>query len=716
MQVTMKVACGSIVAALAAMVSLADTAWKADVYSGSWTNAANWTDGVPSAEKTVTINNSGADYVVTVESDAMLYATNTTVGNANGTTTIYVDSPLSLFPRKASNRYSNAFTQNVGARTIVRSGGKIEMAAESVSGEYGPFAGKVTINRSELVLDGGEFDYSGVGYIAMTGAANAPSTLVVTNGGSFTYRHWGQSYLNFSMDAHSRIFVHDGIFKVDQYRSLNRENPFVMDGGQVAVSGNGVFDVQSSNYTFRAIAVNSGSLSFTDNATWKCNYIVLQPKTDDDTITVSFSGNSTLTNGYDNSQAFIGDSHGRTVFDWNSTARAQMGRGNQSALKRVYVGFNRGIGELNVRNGFISLGGYYGMYIGSAEKRDNEDAGCRLLGKAQINDPALFAPTGILRVAGGILYQSCTAVTDGYGAPKLVGLTIGDGALNYDEYSGRPCYGRFELSGGSVTNMYGNFVVGYGHAVGRVVQTGGDFYKGDPSSSWSAPHSVAIGLAGGDGSYVISNGTFTARTRIFVGGASYPDLDTQISLSKSKHPTSPRDAKGLLTLACHDKTKPCILKVDATSTGSITGIKGVWVGRDGDGTVEMIGSGSTLDVQYTGLTLTNGFVVANGETATPGELLTHGQATLRFVFDADGVGQINSANAAVAIAPNAKLEVDMSAYSGTPKKVMLVRCQSRNSSFAPENMTLKNCTIIQDEDANIYAKYKGNSGFVITFR
>jgi hypothetical protein len=47
---------------------------------------------------------------------------------------------------------------------------------------------------------------------------------------------------------------------------------------------------------------------------------------------------------------------------------------------------------------------------------------------------------------------------------------------------------------------------------------------------------------------------------------------------------------------------------------------------------------------------------------------------------------------------------------------MLVRCQSRNSSFAPENMTLKNCTIIQDEDANIYAKYKGNSGFVITFR
>lgn len=60
--------------------ALSDTSWKSDVYSGSWTNAANWTDGVPDASKIASIENSGADYTVTIDSDATLYATNTIVG------------------------------------------------------------------------------------------------------------------------------------------------------------------------------------------------------------------------------------------------------------------------------------------------------------------------------------------------------------------------------------------------------------------------------------------------------------------------------------------------------------------------------------------------------------------------------------------------------------------------------------------------------------
>ena len=110
-------------------------------------------------------------------------------------------------------------------------------------------------------------------------------------------------------------------------------------------------------------------------------------------------------------------------------------------------------------------------------------------------------------------------------------------------------------------------------------------------------------------------------------------------------------------------------------------------------------------MQNTGLILTNGFTVANGETETPGELLTHGQATLRFVFDADGVGQIDSRNKPVAIAPNVKLEVDMSAYAGEEKTVTLIRRKdSTGGQFNPANMTLKKCKIIQDETA-IRAKY-----------
>ena len=711
MQMMMKIAVGSIAAAFAA-VSLADTAWKADVYSGSWTNAANWTDGVPDAEKTATISNSGADYTVTVESDAMLYATNTTVGNANGTTTLYVDSPITFFPGDAAVLSSKAyFKQQQGAKTVVRSGGSV------IFDGSGATAGKLEVAKSDFTIDGGTVDYSGGGAISLSGTSVAPASFVVTNGGSFAYHSSVAADESFEVGANTLLRIHDSTFYISQTRNQYYSNPFKLRGGDILVSGTGVLDVQSFSSVNTAMALNYGTLSFTDNALLRCKGLVFQPTDDSKTLTVSFSGNSTITNLYENSEAFIGDSHGRTVFDWNSTARAQMATGNQSALRNVFVGFNAGTGELNIRNGFISLGGYNGMFVGSAGKRATPvDIGFRVWGEAQINDPSQFAPTGILRVAGGILYQDCKAISDAFGPSKLVGLAIGDGSLNYDEYSGRPCYGRFELSGGSVTNKNGNFMVGYGHAVGRVVQTGGDFYKGDPSTTWSAPHSVAIGLAGGDGSYVISNGTFTANTRIFVGGASYSDLDTAISLTKAKYPVSPRNAKGVLTLACHDKTKPFKFKVNATNDGSIKDVKGVWVGRDGDGTVEIIGTGSTLDVQSTGLTLTNGFTVANGETETPGELLTHGQATLRFVFDADGVGQIDSRSAAVKIAPNAKLEVDMSAYSGTPKKVMIMRCQSRDNSFAAENMTLKNCTIIQDEDANIYAVYKRGGGFIIIFK
>ena len=451
---------------------------------------------------------------------------------------------------------------------------------------------------------------------------------------------------------------------------------------------------------YSSLVLKSGSASFSDNAFLKCTAILMAPPADNKTMTVSFAGNSTISNGYVYGQTIIGDSHGRSVFNWNSSASAQ--------IRTVYVGFNRGYGELDVNKGFMSAGERYGLFIGKAWKNPDNKEMLRNWGGNAINDPAQFAPTGVVRVAGGVLRVDPIYAAGSYTVGKrLPGLVVGEGALDYDEYSGRPCYGLLEISGGSVTNLRGNVVVGYGHAVGRIVQTGGEFVK-----SYGTTQATVIGLAGGDGALVVSNGVHASdKTPVFVGGASFADLGT--IMTSGNYPKGVRNAKGVLTLACHDKTKACTFKV--TNVPAASG-SGVWVGRDGDGTIEIIGSGSTLDVQNTGLTLTNGFTVANGETETPGELLTHGQATLRFVFDADGVGQIDSRNKPVAIAPNAKLEVDMSAYSGIPRKVLLLRCQSRDNSFAPENMTLKNCTIVQDEDANIYAKYKSERHFAIIFR
>ncbi len=705
-----------VVASLAPLAH-ADTAWQAGVYSGSWTNAANWTGGVPDASTIATLSNGGGDYTITIESDTTLYATNTTIGNTDGTTTVYVNSPITFFP--GSGKVSSQtvfFKQNKGVKTVVQSGGSITLDGPAAD------VGRFDVYNSEFVLDGGTFDHDGGGMFRMSGSAEAPATFTIKNGGSFDYYHDSAIDYSFSMGANTYLNVQDGTFRVATGNNQWYSSPFTLNGGEVAVSGTGVMDVQTKKDDYSTMALNYGSVSFVDNSILKCSALLLAPSADSQTISVSFSGSSTMTNlSAQGSQTLIGDSHGYSLLDWNTSAHM-----DYSVMRNLYIGFNRGVGELKVRNGQLNVGSYNGIYVGVAQTREDRDVfsyRCWAGVDTRVNDPAQFAPTGIIRVAGGVLYRNTLFTNDGYGIKRLTGMMIGDGSAHYDEYTGRPCYGLLELSAGSVTNDQGHIAIGYGHAVGRVVQTGGAFVKG-PGGSWTSPFSTVIGLAGGDGSYVLSNGVYTSNSRIFVGGASFDDLDSPASgiMTAGNYPKDARDAKGVLTLACNDKSKPCSISVSRMDTGSITDIQGVWVGRDGDGTLEIIGSGSTLDVKYTGLTLTNGFSAVYGEKKSDGtdsesgEVLTHGQATLRYVFDEQGVGLVDAQYAKVNIAPNAKLEVDMSAYTGETKTVTLLkRKNSTGGSFASENMTLKNCVIVQDETA-IKATYRSSRKFIIMVR
>lgn len=678
---------------LCTATALADTAtWRSDVYSGSWTNAENWTGGIlPDASISASLENSGADYDVTINSDSMLYATNTFIKNASGTTTLYVDSPITFFPGAAAVPDVNngaIFYQYTGAKTFVRPTGRMIFDGPAVC------SGIFWIENSDFTVDGGELDFQGGNRMFIRGTATYPATIAVTNNGKFAFHYDGTSSSHtFEFGSYTCLNVHNGRFTIAQNRSAGQTNPFSLNGGQISVSGTGVFEGLHRTDTYSSLVLKSGSVSFSDNAFLKCTAILMAPPSDNKTMMVSFAGNSVISNGYVYAKTIIGDSYGRSVFNWNSSANAQ--------IRTAYIGFNRGYGELNINSGFMSAGERYGLFIGKAWKNPANNETLRNWGGNAIDEPSQFAPTGVVRIAGGVLCIDPIYATSTYaGHQKQVnGLIVGDGAMNYDEYTGRPCCGLLEISEGSVTNKRGNVVVGYGHAVGRVVQTGGEFVK-----KYTSAQATVIGLAGGDGALVISNGVHTSdKSPIFVGGASLDDLGVASETKTAgNYPKGARNAAGVLTLACHDKTKACTLKVINIAAASGAG---VWVGRDGDGTVEIIGSGSTLDVQNVGLALTNGFTVANGETDTPGELLTHGQATLRFVFDADGVGQIDSRNAAVGISPNARLEVDMSAYIGEEKTVTLIRRKdSSGGQFNPANMALKKCKIIQDETA-IRAKY-----------
>lgn len=706
-----------VTVALCVQEVLADAVWKGEVLEGAWTNASSWVDGiVPDALTPANVTNIGADYTVTVESDRTLYATNTTVGNANGRTTVQVNSPITFFKGITGNKVSAYYTQNAGATTVVGKGGVFRFDGPSV--EYGDGSTKLEIFDSDFIVkDGGLLDFNTTEDIVVKGSsATQMARLIVTNGGRFDFYATGNASRGIKLQANSLLHVHDATLRIHQSRNLYHENYFKLEGGQVLVSGTGAF-TNNYNNGQSALVLSSGSVTFRDDATYTHSvgaqskqFFIMVPKAANQTITWTMDDRSRITKfaGF----SFVGDSRGHAVFNYNTPASV-------SFASQLVVGNNAGFGEFNMTKGYASVERFsvgYGFVHGNDYYR---------WAGTPVDTPADFCPTGVVRVAGGGILVTTSAANAGYGTTRLLGLIIGDAGNSTaaEGYAGRPCYGRLELSDGGVTNATGHFVIGFGRAVGRFVQTGGSVFMGD----WAYPgyntgHSSVIGLAGGDGSYVLSNGVYTAYKRIFVGGASLVDLDTpltnELSASEARYPKSLRNAKGVLTLACHDKSKPCSFTVNPTVSNStrIYGVKGIWVGRDGDGTVELIGSGSTINT--CGLTLTNGFTVANGETETPGELLTHGQATLRFVSDETGFGQINTAREPFCIAPNAKLEVDMSAYKGKRGTVFkLVDCNVRTGDFAPENIKLTNCRLaLKDGDPDIYVKAGGELGLVLIVR
>lgn len=707
------------VSCMAALTAMADTAtWKADVHSGSWTNAENWTEGVtPDALTPATVTNSGADYTVTVESDRTLYATNTTVGNANGRTTVLVNSPITFFKGLTGSSVSAYYTQNAGATTVVGKGGVFRFDGPDVA--YGSGTTKLEIFDSDFIVkDGGLLDFNTTEDIVVKGSsATQMARLIVTNGGRFDFYATADAARGIKLYANSQLHVHDATLRIHQSRGLWHENYFKLEGGQVLVSGTGAF-TNNFNNGQAALVLSSGSVTFRDDATYTHSvgaqsgqFFIMVPKAANQTITWTMDDRSRITKFAGNS--FIGDSRGRAVFNYNTPASV-------SFASQLVVGNNAGFGELNMTKGYASVERFsigFGFVHG--------DGYYRWSGVTPVNVPADFCPTGVVRVAGGGILATTVAANSGYGTTRLLGLIVGDAGNSTaaEGYAGRPCYGRLELSDGGVTNKTGHFVIGFGRAVGRFVQTGGSVYTGDwEHPGYNTGHSSVIGLAGGDGAYVLSNGVYMAYKRVFVGGASLADLDTpltnELAASEARYPKSLRNAKGVLTLACHDKSKPCSFTVNRTENNStrIYNVQGIWVGRDGNGTVELIGSGSTITTY--GLTLTNGFTVANGETVTPGELLTHGQATLRFVSDAEGFGQVKSLSAPVCIAPNAKLEVDMSAYTGKRGTVFkLVDCNVRTGDFAPENIKLTNCRLaLKDGDPDIYVKAGGEQGMLLIFR
>ena len=578
------------------------------------------------------------------------------------------------------------FKQTQGAKTVVGPTGVLAFDGPDASTVKEGFV----VSKSEFVVDGGKVDLNSCCPLTLSGTADLPAILSVTNGGYFAWRSKANGYGRFALPKNTKVRVHDGAFCFSQARNQYWSSVCDISGGELEFSGTGVLsngfkraDGKTSSTPF---VMRSGKMTFRDTSRFWSNSsgsdLVITPSKAGEQSEVSFSDSSRIAaSPY---SLTVGDSvpGGRSVLTYSSSATSGLG------ASYTYVGFMAGQGELNISSGYLSTQ-QSGLYIGTV------DANFRNNGigfKRTDLTLAQYAPTGIVRVTGGALHNS--AVFEGdpkpgrYSFYRLGGLMVGDASVK-PSLEGRPVYGRLEVSGGCVTNE-AHFVVGAGPAVGRVVQTGGEIWQGhvgtDYGPSWGSNYPGAIGLAGGDGEFVLSNGVTKLYTRMFVGGATTNDLlRSYLAYKTFGYPFDAHNAVGKLTVACHDKSQPCSFSIEYVDVGGLSGFQGLWVGRDGNGTLEMIGSGGTIKGHD--IVLTNGYATAEGE------ILTHGQATVRCVLDEDGIGLI-SATRNLKIAPNAKLEVDVRNYKGKAKKLKLLGCKTRYGAFAPENITVRGSAVV----------------------
>ena len=154
--------------------------------------------------------------------------------------------------------------------------------------------------------------------------------------------------------------------------------------------------------------------------------------------------------------------------------------------------------------------------------------------------------------------------------------------------------------GGQLSSTPGYTVIGAGSGVGRFVQTGGTFshdssansnsYTNHLTGTVNFQYPMIIGLVGGSGLYVLSNGTAKVTKDLYIGGALTNEMPwaTTVGIDPAIYPEENYDARGVLSV----------------QGGTFTCSSNVFVGVAGSGTIELGGTGS-LTVKDNALVLSN---------------------------------------------------------------------------------------------------------------
>ena len=367
-------------------------------------------------------------------------------------------------------------------------------------------------------------------------------------------------------------------------------------------------------------------------------------------------------------------------------ARLTIDTTHAGAMSKCYdttqVGKGWGVGELILKGGTYQTADWDNFFVGSPDENDETYGNtCQTTGRVEI-------------AKGAKLY-----VTAGRSVNKnLQGVQIGHGtAMTNDDATKSLCYGEMRIDG-TYEQKKGVFLVASGpcakadvfHSGAAFVVTNASERVGiaDNAGGEQLANTVGIGVFGGTGRYVMTDGTFDTSANVYVGGVLTNDLRRWHANGATfdKH----HDAQGALTV----------------SDGTFATAGSMILGRDGTGVLTLSGAGRVKAQEL---------VVSN----------TVGQATseIRFVAGADGTcGKIDAATK-LKFEPGARVVVDVSAVSAeNPKSVVLW-----NLNEAPEgldnvtfeivgNGAIKRENVLRRENGDRRLAWRVSRGLVLILR
>ena len=648
-----------IVKPSAALFGESVTVWRSA--SGDWNSAANWTAGVPSMTMASKISGLyDQDVSVSVASDA----------EPSSGFSMKSDTPNDIELKvNALLPFTDAVLDfGKGAKVEIGEGGELSSKATEATGgvsdKWFSLDGGALIN----VKNGGKMTFTDIpGKISIGSDSDRVNDILnIEHGGKVSAV---QGAKNAVVEVLKGATVNvAGELSVARRYGNNSSIIFSLNGGELNVSDSGRFNVVSASDNTQGGVVNfsCGEALFTDDSmlrfapegNWNTS-VNFGSASAAYPCTVTFKDNACISNFI--GHLYVSGARGHGAFlDMSSVRKGFEGSNSGISFYDISVGYRNGDGKF-VYGGAGFNASLYGVYVGCATDTADDKYGS---GEMILENGARVECGASCAINRSNVSSKDTPLKKFYGT--AIGMWLNTSA----SLSSRLEKGVFRMKDASTSYALetGHFVVGAGCAEGLYVQEDGtnivvssnwSYVNGSGANqikAYSTNNVFAIGMLGGKGECIISNGLCKANVRTFIGGCHTNEYfdGAYFSYGQNKHTATLRNAEGALRVAGG------VFECDKT----------VFVGTDGTGLLEIGPSGSfTAD----SLVLSNS--TASAIKFTFGEAGTVGTAE---------VGKL-------VVSPGAKFEVDLSAAAGANMEKLvyaLLLFEESEGMFSESDMSI----------------------------